>query len=157
MSEEDFYTVSHDAKDAPHFTHRAYVIKSGIAELGDIVAIMDEDRSHLAFMRGWVNCVIDIDNNWSLNNGVFGMDLKLWRNNKNKNLVKYKVKFTVKQVKKILCTPLCGMAICDERKEVLVPFMPRVVNHLYKFYKMKHVGDRYMIDNLKSIPGWHVG
>ncbi len=152
--EHPFYTLSHDSKDAPHFTHRAYLVKSPMKEIGELIAIMDEDKSHLAFMRGWINCEIDIETRWTLNNGVFGVDIALYRNKKNKVL--YNVKLTVAQAEKILRTPLNAMAICDERKRIILYIKPLKINQLFQFYKMKHDTDRYMIDNLISSRGWHV-
>lgn len=155
MSEEEFYRVSHDAKDAPHYTHRAYVVKSPIPEVGEVVTIMDDDKSHLRFLRGWINCELDIETRWSLNTGVFAVDIVLHRNNKNK--VKYKVKLTGKLVEGILKAPLNAMGLCDERKRIILYFSPREVNQLYKFYQMKYDIDRYVTDKQISTPGWHVG
>lgn len=155
MSEEEFYTVSHDAKDAPHYTHRAYVVRSPIPKLGEIVTIMDDDRNHLRFLRGWINCKLDIETRWSLNNGVFSVDLVLHRNNKNR--VQYKVKLTGKLVEKIIRAPLHAMGLCDECKRIILYFSPLKVDQLYKFYQMKNETDRFVTDNLISTPGWHVG
>lgn len=155
MSEETFYAVSHDSKDAPHYTHRVYVVKSPIPELGEIVTIMDDDRNHLRFLRGWINCELDIETRWSLNNGVFAVDIVLHRNNKNK--VKYKVKLTGKLVERILRTPLHGMGVCDGRKRIILYFSPLKVSELLEFYKIKYDTDRFVTDNLISTPGWHVG
>jgi len=154
MSEEKFYTVSHSSKDAPFYTHRAYVIKSPVPELGEIVTIMDDDKTHLRFLRGWINCELDIETRWSLNNGVFAVDIVLHRNNKNR--VEYKIKLTTPLVERILRTPLNGMGICDERKRIILYFSPLKIDQLFEFYKMKHATDRFMIDNLISTPGWHV-
>jgi len=154
MSEEQFYTISHDSKDAPYFSHRAYLVRSPMKEVGELIAIMDDDRNHLRFLRGWINCEIDIETRWTLNNGVFGVDIALFRNKKNK--VKYNVKLSVPQAEKILRTPLNAMAICDERKRIILYIKPLQIKQLFEFYKMKHTTDRYMIDNLISVPGWHV-
>ena len=154
MNTETFYTISHDSKDAPFFTHRGYLLKSPIKEVGELITIMDENRSHLMFLRGWINCELDIETQWNLNNGIFAVKIVL---SKGKHKVKYYVKLTVKQAEQILRTPLNGMAICDENKRIIMYFKPLKVIQLFEFYKMKHATDRYMIDNLKSSPGWHVG
>lgn len=154
MSEKEFYTVSHNAKDAPLYTHRAYVVRSPMAKIGEIVTIMDDDKTHLRFLRGWINCELDIETQWSLNNGVFAVTIVLHRNNKNR--VKYNVKLSGAFVRRILRSPLNAMAICDERKKILLYFSPLKVDQLLEFYKMKYVTDRFMIDNLISTPGWHV-
>ncbi len=154
MSEKEFYTVSHNPKDAPHYTHRAYVVRSPLKEVGEIVVIMDDDKSHLRFLRGWINCEIDIETRWSLNNGIFAVDIVLHRNNRNK--VKYKIKLTGKLAEMIIRSPLNAMGICDERKRIILYFQPRAVDQLYKFYQMKYATDRYVIDNQIYTPGWHV-
>jgi len=154
MSEEEFYTYSNDPKDAPHYTHRSYILKSPMKEVDELVAIMDDDKSHLSFLRGWINCELDIQTRWSLNNGVFAVDIVLYKGKKHR--VEYKVKLTVKHAEKILRTTLNAMAICDDRKKIILYFTPLKIKQLFKFYKMKHETDRYMIDNLISTPGWHV-
>jgi len=154
MSEEEFYTLSHDSKDAPHYTHRPYLLKSPMKEVGELVAIMDDDRSHLSFLRGWINCELDIETRWSLNNGVFAVDIVLHKGKKHR--VEYKVKLTVKFAEQILRTPLNAIAICDERKKIILYFKPLKIRQLFEFYQLKHVTDRYMIDNLISSRGWHV-
>ncbi len=40
---DKFYTVSHDPKDAPYYTDRAYILKSPIHELKELVAICDDE------------------------------------------------------------------------------------------------------------------
>jgi len=154
MSEETFYTLSHDSKDAPNYTHVAYILKSPMPEIKQLVAICDDERSHLMFLRGWINCELDIETQWNLNNGIFAVKIVL---SKGKHKVKYFVKLTGKQTEQILRTPLNAMAICDEGKRIILYFTPLKVRQLYEFYKMKHSTDRYMIDNLKSSPGCHVG
>lgn len=154
MSKETFYTVSHNPKDAPNYTHIAYILKSSTPKIKQLVAICDDDRSHLMFLRGWINCELDIETQWSLNNGVFAVKIVL---SKGKHKVKYYIKLTVKQVEQILRTTLNAMAICDGRKRIILYIKPLKVTQLFEFYKMKHTTDRYMIDNLKSSPGWHVG
>jgi len=153
MSKEEFYTYSKDPKDAPHYTDRAYVLSSPIPELGKLVAIMDDDRSHLMFLRGWINCELDIQTQWNLNNGIFAVRIVLSRG---KHKVKYHIKLTVEQAKQILKTPLNGMAVCDERKKIILYFKPLKIKQLFEFYQMKHSTDRYIIDNLIKTPGWHV-
>ena len=151
---ETFYTLSHNPKDAPHYTHVAYIVTSTIPEIKELVAICDDDKSHLRFLRGWINCELDIETQWNINNGIFAVKIVL---SKGKHKVKYYVKLTVKQAEQILRTPLNGMAICGENKRIIMYFKPLKIEQLFEFYNMKHATDRYMIDNLKSSPGWHVG
>ena len=98
---ETFYTLSHNPKDAPHYTHVAYILQSLIPEIKELVAICDDDKSHLRFLRGWLNCELDIETQWSINNGIFAVKIVL---SKGKHKVKYSVKFTVKQAAMILST-----------------------------------------------------
>ena len=154
MNKETFYTLSHDSKDAPNYTHVAYILKSPMPEIKELVAICDDERSHLMFLRGWINCELDIETQWNLNNGIFAVKIVL---SKGKHKVKYHVKLTVKQAEQILRTPLNGMAVCDGSKRIIMYFKPLKVKQLFEFYKMKHATDRYVIDNIISTPGWHVG
>jgi len=54
MSQKEFYTLSHNPKDAPNYTHVAYILKSPIPELKKLVAICDDERSHLMFFA-WMD------------------------------------------------------------------------------------------------------
>jgi len=86
---------------------------------------------------------------------MFGVKIELHRNNKNRLI--YFTKLTVKQVERILSTRLNTMAICDERKRLILYYCPMSVRQLLEFYKMKLNLDRYIIDNHITTKGWHVG
>lgn len=152
-SEEPDFTVSHDPKDAPIFTHKAKIVKSPY--VGDIVGIIDDDTKHYHFLKSWNNMEIDINNQWSVNNGTLGLEVCLHKDGKNK--VEYMVRLPVKIAETILKTSLNAMAVCDEGKNILLHFKPLKVNQLFEFFILKKRTDAYVIDNNLSPRGWTLG
>ena len=142
-------------EDVSHYTHKAYVLKPGIPELGEkIVAICDENVNHLRFLRGWLNCEIDVETRWSLLYGQFVVKIKLSRGS---NSVSYNVKLPFKMIHTIMRTPMYSMAVCDERQRIVLYFTPLGIKDLQKFYLTKVNLEKTM--KLKRIPtpaGWHL-
>jgi len=150
MRKDTNYTISHDPKDAACFTHRVKLVKSKYA--GDVVGIVDENPKNYHFLKAWNNMEIDINNQWSINNGVMGLELELHKDGKHK--VRYMIKLSLKLVKKILETKLNCMVICDEGQNPLLHFRPLKVEQLYEFYLLKIQTDRYLKDNNQNPSGW---
>jgi len=149
----DGFEISHDSEDAPMYTHRVYPAIS--KHLGIVlVAIEDDDHHHYHFLKAWDNMEIDINNQWSLNNGTLALDLILHKDGKNK--VHYMVKLSTKNVKKILKTPLNAMAICDDAKNVLLHFRPLQIEQLVNFYCAKTSTDDFIKKNYLSPKCWSV-
>lgn len=160
MRKDTEYTISHDPKDAAYFTHKAFFIKSPklqkikVFKNKEIISIRDENRKNYHFLKAWDNLEIDIHTQWSINNGVMGVELQLENNGKNK--VHYMVKLSTKMVENILNTPLNCMAICDESKNILLHIKPLKVNQLLEFYIFKKETDKYIKDSNASARGWIV-
>lgn len=150
ISEE--YTVSHNPKDAPRYNHRVYVCDSKY--VGKILCIEDIDKTHYPFLRQWNNMEIDINNQWSLNNGILALNLLIHKNGKHK--MQYMVRLKIKDVKTILSTKINAIGICDERKRVLLHLRPLKIELLVKFYKMKISTDTFIKHHHLSPKGWSI-
>jgi len=144
------FTISHDSNDAAHFTHKAYEIISKY--VGKVIGIKDEEPKNYHFLKAWNNMEIDINNQWSINNGIIGLELELHKDGKHK--VHYMVKLPLKFVEKILTTKLNCMVICDEGKEALLHFRPLKLEQLVEFYMFKKNTDEYIKKNHLSPSGW---
>lgn len=146
------YTVSHDPKDAPGYTHRVYLCNSKY--VGKILCIEDIDKIHYPFLRQWNNMEIDINNQWSLNNGTLALNLLIHKDGRNK--MQYMVQLKTKDVKSILKAKLNAIGICDERKRVLLHLRPLKIEQLVEFYKMKISTDKFVKTNHLSPKGWSI-
>ena len=111
------YSVSHNPKDAAYFTHRVYVIRYTLIN-ADLLCIEDEDKKHYPFLKQWAGMEIDINNQWSVNNGVLGLEVLLHKDGKHK--MKYMVRVKVEHAKILLKSPIRAIGICDERKKIIV-------------------------------------
>ncbi len=68
--------ISHDPKDAPHYNCKFfYIYWSHIRK--KVLAIQDDDRTHYPFLKQWVGMEVDINDQWSLNNGNLGYEVIL--------------------------------------------------------------------------------
>jgi hypothetical protein len=150
MREDTHYTLSNDSKDAACFTHKAKFVKSPY--VGEVIGIIDDDKKHYHFLKAWSNMEIDIRTQWSINNGVMGVELQLHKDGK--NTVDYMVKLSLKMVENILKSKLNCMTICDEAKNILLHFKPLKVDQLFEFYTMKKETDEYIKNNNLSPKGW---
>jgi len=146
------YTVSHDPKDAPSYNHRVYLCNSKY--VGKILCIEDIDKTHYPFLRQWNNMEIDINNQWSLNNGTLALNMKIHKDGRHE--MQYMVRLKIKDVKIIFTTSLNAMGICDERKRVLLHFRPLKLLQLYEFYKMKVTTDQFVKSEHLSPKGWTI-
>lgn len=146
------YTVSHDPRDAPMYNHRVYVCQSRY--VGKILCIEDDDKTHYPFLRQWNNMEIDINNQWSVNNGTLALNMKIHKDGRHE--MKYMVRLKVSDVKIIFATKLNAMGICDERKRVLLHFGPLKLDQLYGFYQMKISTDNFVKKKHLSPKGWSI-
>ncbi len=150
-SHDPDYTVSHDAKDAPYYDHRLYVIHYPLIH-ADLLCIEDIDRMHYPFLKQWAGMEIDINNQWSVNNGTLGLEVVLHKDGKHK--LKYMVRVKLEHAKVILHSPLNAIGICDERKRILLPVSLPNLKDLWMFYKLKIDTDSYIKKNHLSPKGW---
>ena len=144
-----------DKEKLTYYTHKACLLKPGIPELGKkIVAIIDDDVTHLRFLRGWLNAEIDTNTRWSLVHGEFILSVSLSRG---ENKVDYNLKLPLHMIRTIIQTLLFIIAVCDERQRIILYFTPKGIRDLRKFYDIK-VNVERIIKN-KEIPapvGWHL-
>ncbi len=148
----DGYTVSHDPKNAPRYNHRVYLCQSKYVR--NILCIEDIDKMHYPFLRQWNNMEIDIDNQWSLNNGTLALNMKIHKDGRHE--MQYMVRLKVKDAERILSTRLNAMGICDERRRVLLHLRPLKISQLYEFYKMKVSTDAFVKKKHLSPKGWTI-
>lgn len=146
------YSVSHDPKDAAFYTHRIYVIHYPLIHQ-DLLCIQDEDRTHYPFLKQWAGMEIDINNQWSVNNGVLGLEVLLHKDGQHK--MKYMVKVKLAQAEILLRSPLRAIGICDERKRILLPVSLPNLRDLAEFYSLKKNTDSFIKKNHLSPKGWN--
>jgi len=149
---EGSYTISHNPRDAPMYNHRVYLCQSKY--VGKILCIEDDDKNHHPFLRQWNNMEIDINNQWSVNNGIIALHLKIHKDGRHQ--MQYMVRLKVKEVEVILGTPLYAMGICDERRRVLLHFKPLQVIQLIRFYNFKVETDQIVKENHLYPKGWSI-
>jgi hypothetical protein len=145
--------VSHDPKDAPMFTHRVFEVFYPMLK-SKVIAIQDDDRTHYPFLKQWVGMEIDIDCQWSINNGTLGLDLSL--HNAGKHRFEYCVKLKTVQAIQILKTPHHFMGIINEQKRLIYGFKPLQVNQLAEFVGFKKKIDDYVKHEHLYPKGWSV-
>lgn len=145
--------ISHSSKDAPIYTHRIYTVFYSF--LGcNVLVIQDEDRTHYPFLKQWVGMEIDIECQWSINNGTLGLDMAL-HNNK-KHMMEYCVKLKTKDAELILKTPYNLMGILNEQKRMIYAFKPLKVEELSEFLILKKTFDAKIKKEHLSPKGWSI-
>lgn len=145
------YSLSHDPKDAPYYTHRLFVINYPLIK-SDLLCILDDDRTHYPFLKQWAGMEIDINNQWSVNNGTLGLEVILHKDGKHK--MKYMVRVKVEHAKIILRSPLRAIGICNDRKNILLPVRLPNLQDLVQFYNLKINTDNYIKKNHLYPKGW---
>ena len=122
--------------------------------VGNILCIEDTDRTHYPFLRQWLGMEIDIHNQWSLNNGTLGLELNIDNNGKHK--MSYMVRVKMKEAKILVESAYRTIAICDDRKRILLPLVLPMINDLVMFYKLKIERDDYIKKNYLSPKNWSI-
>ena len=145
--------VSHDPKDAPKFTHKLYTVYWSYLHC-DILAIQDDDRTHYPFLKQWVGMEVDIENQWSLNNGTLGLDMVL--HNAGKHRMEYCVRLRVKDAKLFLKTKHQVMGIINEQKRLVYVFQPLKTIELAEFVEFKLDVDKHVKSQHLSPKAWSV-
>lgn len=152
-SSKSDYTVSHDPKHAPHYNSRLYSIYYPLIRK-NLLCIEDTDRTHYPFLKQWVGMEIDVNNQWSVNNGILGLELRL--HNNEKHVMHYMVRVKLEHAKVIMNAPLNMMGICNDRKRILFPLKLPMIDDLLMFFKMKVATDDYIKKNHLSPKGWSI-
>jgi len=146
------YTLSHDSKDAPIFDHKLYVLS--MKDIGKILCIEDTDRTHYSFLRQWRGMEIDINNQWSVNNGTLGLQVIIHKDGRHK--MKYMVRVKVAEAKILLESQYRTIGICDERKRILLPVVLPMIDDLLMFFNFKTNTDKYVKKNHLSPKAWSI-
>lgn len=145
--------ISHDPKDAPKFTHKLYTVPwSYIHE--DIIAIQDDDRTHYPFLKQWVGMEVDIENQWSLNNGTLGLDMAL--HNAGKHRFEYCVRLKVTEAQHLLQTKHRVIGILNDYMRLIYIFQPLKTEQLEEFVEMKLQIDREVKKRHLSPKAWSI-
>ena len=147
------YSISHDPKNAPMYNHRLCVVYFHLINK-NILCIMDEDKTHYSFLKQWQGMEIDIENQWSVNNGTLGLEVELHKNNKHK--MKYMGRVKLEHAKIILNSPLRCIGICDDRKRILLPVKLPQLSDLMEFYHLKIETDNFIKQNHLSPKCWTI-
>ena len=147
------YTISHDTNDAPTYDHRLYSIYFPLIKQ-NILCIEDDDRTHYPFLKQWVGMEIDINNQWSVNNGTLGLEVVIHKDGKHK--MYYMVRVKLQHARLILNSPLNCIGICNERKRILLPVRLPMTDDLLMFFRFKIATDDYVKKNHLSPKGWTI-
>ena len=147
------YTVSHDFNDAPAYDHRLYSIYFPLINQ-NILCIEDDDRTHYPFLKQWAGMEIDINNQWSVNNGTLGLEVVIHKDGKHK--MNYMVRVKLQHAKLILNSTLNCIGICNDRKRILLPVSLPMVDDLLMFFRFKIATDDYVKKNHLSPKGWTI-
>ena len=145
--------ISHDPKDAPHYTHKVFSIYYPFIN-SDVIAIQDDDRTHYPFLKQWVGMEIDIENQWSVNNGTIGFDLLL--HNAGAHKMEYTVRLKTPEAKQICKTPYHFMGIMNEQKRLIYGFVPLNVDQLAAFIDFKIETDKFVKEKHLYPKGWSI-
>ena len=97
---------------------------------------------------------IDINNQWSVNNGTLGLEVVIHKDGKHK--MKYMVRVKMAHAEVILKSPLRAIGICDDRKRILLPVKLPNLNDLVQFYNLKKNTDNFIKKNYLSPKGWTI-
>jgi len=151
MSRPD-YTQSHDPKDAPFFDHKLYVLP--MSPIGKILCIEDTNRTHYPFLRQWRGMEIDVNNQWSVNNGTLGLSVVIHKDSRHK--MKYMVRVKVAEAKILLESQYRTIGICDERKRILLPIVLPMLEDLEIFFKLKTNTDKFVKENHLYPKAWSI-
>lgn len=151
MSRPD-YTMSSDAKDAPFFDHKLYVLP--MKPIGKILCIEDTDRKHYPFLKQWRGMEIDVNNQWSVNNGTLGLSLRIHKDNRHE--MSYMVRVKVAEAKILVESEYRTIGICDERKRILLPVVLPMIEDLEMFFKYKVEADKYIKKNHLYPKSWSI-
>ena len=133
------------------YTHRAFTVYWSFLNC-DILAIQDDDRTHYPFLKQWVGMEVDIENQWSINNGTLGLDMTL--HNGGRHQMNYCVRLKIPEVELILKTEECVMGIINEQKRLIYAFKPLRIKELAEFLEFKKDTDAYVKENHLSPKGW---
>jgi len=145
--------VSHDSKDAPNFTHKIFTVHWSYINQ-KIIAIQDDDRTHYPFLKQWSGMEIDINNQWSVNNGTLGMEVIL--HNAGKHEMKYLVKLKTEDAQRILDSKYNVVGIINEQKRLIYVFVPLNIHHLREFLDFKIDTDNMIKKKHLSPKGWTI-
>lgn len=130
--------ISHDPADAAQWTHRTTMIYYPMIK-SKILSIIDEDKKHYPFLKQWVGMEVDIDCQWSINNGVLGLDMAL--HNADKNRFEYCIKMKPAEAQHILDTPHNLVGITNQDKRLIYGFKPLMLPQLAEMIETKKYGD----------------
>jgi len=146
------YTLSHDPNDAPYFDHKLYVLS--MRDVGKILYIEDTDRTHYPFLKQWQGMEIDINNQWSVNNGILGLEVVIHKDGRHK--MRYMVRVKLAEAKILLESQYRAIGICDERKRILLPLNLPMIDDLLLFYDFKTNTDKYVKENHLYPKAWSI-
>jgi len=147
------YTLSHDSRDAPAYDHRLYSIYFPLI-CQKILCIEDDDKTHYPFLKQWQGMEIDINNQWSVNNGTLGLKVVIHKDGKHK--MKYMVRVKVSEAKILLESQYRIIGICDERKRILLPLVLPMINDLLMFFDFKSNTDKFIKKNHLYPKAWSI-
>ncbi len=135
------------------YTHRVFTIYWSYLNC-DILAIQDDDRTHYPFLKQWVGMEVDIENQWSINNGTMGLDMTL--HNAGKHQMNYCVKIKISDAELIIKTQENVIGIINEQKRLIYAFKPLKVKGLVEFLEFKKDTDAWIKQKHLYLKGWSI-
>lgn len=144
--------ISHDPEDAPHYSHRTLELYNPMLKQ-KVLCIEDEDKSHYPFLKQWNGMEIDIENQFSINNGTLGFDLAIHMDGKHR--FEYLVRLKNETAQKIVDDEGV-LGISNHNKKILLLVVLPKLNELPEFIKFKKQTDQYVKDNHLSPKAWSI-
>ena len=144
---------SNDPKYAPHYTNKTYhVYWSHLKQ--KIFAIQDDDRTHYPFLKQWVGMEIDINDQWSINNGTLAYDVYL--HNAGKHEMHFLVRLKIEDAELILKTPNHVIGIITDNMKLIFAFVPLGPEKIQEFLEFKKDVDKFVKKKHLSPKAWSV-
>ena len=148
-----FAGISHNSEDAPMYSHRVFTVYWSFLN-ANILAIQDDDKTHYPFLKQWVGMEVDIENQWSINNGTLGLDMAL--HNGGKHRFEYCVRLKIPEAELILKTQHHVIGIINEQKRMIYGFRPLKIRELAEFIQFKKDTDAMVKRDHMSPKGWSI-
>lgn len=144
--------LSHDPKDAPHYSHRTLFLYNSLLKQ-KILCIEDDDKTHYPFLKQWNGMEIDIENQISINNGTLGLDVAIHRNNKPR--FEYLVRLKIEEMQKVMDDEGV-LGFSNHNKKIL--FLARLpkIDEIQEFIDFKKQTDDFIKKQHLSPKAWSI-
>lgn len=144
--------ISHDPKDAPHYSHRITIIYNSFLRQ-KVLCIEDDDKTHYPFLKQWNGMEIDIEDQVSINNGTLGLDMAIHKDGNHR--FEYLVRLKNETMKKIWDDDGV-IGISNHNQKILLLVRLPKIDEIPKFLNFKIETDKYIKQNHLSPKAWSI-